>query len=289
MSAESKLLYGLLLDRVSLSRKNGWIDEKGRVFIIFTRVEVSETLACGEKKITKLFNELKEKQLVEEKRQGLQKPNLIYVGKFIEDKSYVNNELLSECDKFQTRQKDGFVTRQKDGSGPAKKTVLDPSKRRAINTNISNTNISNIDLSVNQLAYKENDITINNKKINDQTDGLNEFERLELYFENNVFTEIRESPTANSNFIDEIKMNVLDMYLAPATMINGERKCQDIVRAALMKLTPLHIDNVIYKFSNVNGQILNNKAYIQTMLYNESLESNLFMKNQVAADIANLK
>ena len=188
-----------------------------------------------------------------------------------------------------TCQKDGFVTRQKDGSGPAKKTVLDPSKRRAINTNISNTNISNIDLSVNQLAYKENDITINNKKINDQTDGLNEFERLELYFENNVFTEIRESPTANSNFIDEIKMNVLDMYLAPATMINGERKCQDIVRAALMKLTPLHIDNVIYKFSNVNGQILNNKAYIQTMLYNESLESNLFMKNQVAADIANLK
>ncbi|HEY5557767.1 replication initiator protein A [Acetobacterium sp.] len=281
MSAESKLLYGLLLDRVSLSRKNGWVDDQGRVFIIFTRAEISNILVCGEKKITKLFNELKEKKLVEEKRQGLQKPNLIYVGKFLEDISVIHNKSSNEYEIS--------LTRQKDVSGPVKKTALDPSKRRAINTNINNTNISNTDLSINQSDYKKNGVTNKEKKISDQMDGLNEFENVALFFEDQFFSDIRSSPGVKLALIDEIKLNVLDMYFSEAITINGERKCQEIVRAVLMRLKPLHIDNVIYKFNNISGRITNSKAYIQTMLYNEALESNLFMLNQVATDMANWK
>ena len=52
ISAEAKILYGLLLDRMSLSVKNGWLDSTGRVYIIFTVEEIMESLACGNKRTT---------------------------------------------------------------------------------------------------------------------------------------------------------------------------------------------------------------------------------------------
>ena len=63
ISAEAKILYGILLDRMSLSRKNGWLDEQGRVFIIFTLEEVMEAIGCADQKATKLLNELDSKGL----------------------------------------------------------------------------------------------------------------------------------------------------------------------------------------------------------------------------------
>lgn len=86
ISAEAKILYGILLDRMSLSRKNGWLDEQGRVFIIFTLEEVMEAIGCADQKATKLLNELDSKAgLIERKRQGLGKPNLIFVKNFVDN------------------------------------------------------------------------------------------------------------------------------------------------------------------------------------------------------------
>lgn len=85
VSAEAKVLYGLLLDRMSLSCKNGWLDQAGRVYIIFTIEEVMTALGCADQKAGKLLHELESKcRLIERKRQGLGKPNLIYVKNFVE-------------------------------------------------------------------------------------------------------------------------------------------------------------------------------------------------------------
>src|SRR5512135_2550018 len=81
-SAEAKVLYGLLLDRNSISRKNGWVDTQRRVFIQYSREEAMEKLGCGHNPIVKLFKELNEIGLIEEVRQGLGKTNIIYVKKF---------------------------------------------------------------------------------------------------------------------------------------------------------------------------------------------------------------
>lgn len=92
ISADAKMLYGILLDRMSLSAKNGWIDKNGRVYIIFTIDEAKMALNCAEQKAIKLLSELKKKAgLIERKRQGLGKPNLIYVKNFI---SAVDSQLL---------------------------------------------------------------------------------------------------------------------------------------------------------------------------------------------------
>lgn len=85
ISTDAKLLYGILLDRMSLSVKNGWHDEQGRVYIIFTLEDVAETLGYKTEKAIKLFNELdttKGVGLIERVRQGQGRASLIYVKNF---------------------------------------------------------------------------------------------------------------------------------------------------------------------------------------------------------------
>ena len=82
LSTDAKTLYGILLDRMGLSVKNGWLDEQGRVYIIFPVQEVMDALGCADNKATKLFRELEKFGLIKRKRRGLGKPNLIYVKNF---------------------------------------------------------------------------------------------------------------------------------------------------------------------------------------------------------------
>ena len=99
LSAEAKTLYGILLDRVPLSAKNGWIDEQGRVYIICTIEEIMADMNCGNKKAIQLLSDLEDKVgLIERKRQGLGKPNLIYVKNFISVDSPVERHFL-KCQK----------------------------------------------------------------------------------------------------------------------------------------------------------------------------------------------
>lgn len=86
LSCEAKVLYGLLLDRMSLSLKNRWFDEEDRVYIIFTIKNVMEMLGCCTATAVKLMNELDTEHgigLVEKKRLGLGKANVIYVKNFM--------------------------------------------------------------------------------------------------------------------------------------------------------------------------------------------------------------
>ena len=82
LSTDARTLYGILLDRMSLSAKNSWVDEHGRVYIIYTVREVQESLCCAEHKAVKLFRELEQADLIERKRRGLGRPSLIYVKNF---------------------------------------------------------------------------------------------------------------------------------------------------------------------------------------------------------------
>ena len=86
LSCEAKVLYGLMLDRMGLSIKNRWIDEGDRVYIVFTVEETAELMNCGMQKAVKLMKELDAEKgigLIEKKRLGLGKPNVIYVKNFM--------------------------------------------------------------------------------------------------------------------------------------------------------------------------------------------------------------
>ena len=80
MSGDAKLLYAVLLDRMSLSIKNGWQDKHGNAYIICTIEEVMDSIHCARQKAVKLLDELEQEfRLIERRRQGLGKPNLLYV------------------------------------------------------------------------------------------------------------------------------------------------------------------------------------------------------------------
>ena len=79
LSTDAKTLYGILLDRMSLSVKNGWLDKQNRVFILFTIEDVKRALCCADNKATKLLRELEKFGLIERKRRGQGKPSLVYL------------------------------------------------------------------------------------------------------------------------------------------------------------------------------------------------------------------
>ena len=81
ISAESKLLYALLLDRLSISMQNKWVDQDGNIFLIFSRKEAQEKLNLSDKTTTKSFKQLTDCKLIYEKRQGFKKNNIIYISK----------------------------------------------------------------------------------------------------------------------------------------------------------------------------------------------------------------
>ena len=113
LSTDAKTLYGILLDRMGLSVKNGWLDEQGRVYIIFPVQEVMDALGCADNKATKRFRELEKFGLIERKRRGLGKPDLIYVKNFADPR---------------------FRNREKNGSGAADSAQQETAKSRGNKT-----------------------------------------------------------------------------------------------------------------------------------------------------------
>lgn len=86
LSTDAKLLYGILLDRINLSKKNGWVDADGYVYIIYTVAELQEVLHMSHTTVTKLLRELDSVHgigLIERYRQGCNRPSVIYVKNFV--------------------------------------------------------------------------------------------------------------------------------------------------------------------------------------------------------------
>ena len=148
LSTDAKTLYGILLDRMSLSVKNGWLDEQNRVFIIFTIEDVKRALCCADNKATKLLRELEEFGLIERKRRGQGKPSLVYVKNFSAESS-----------------KESVKNRDNDDSCGFKIACQDPAKSRCNKTEENNTEKSETNP-----FYSEED------------DGMSKREQLEEYF-----------------------------------------------------------------------------------------------------------
>ena len=115
-----KLLYGLMLDRMSLSIKNKWFDDNNRAYIIYTISSIMEDLGCGKEKAVKVLAELDNTKgigLVEKVRRGLGKPDIIYVKNFassegnVDKKEVVNTDKITEVGKSDFRKSENQTSR----------------------------------------------------------------------------------------------------------------------------------------------------------------------------------
>ena len=141
LSSDAKILYSCLLERTSLSFKNNWIDEEKRIYIIFPIEEVMEVLNKSNKTAVKIFAELDKETggigLLERRRQGLGKPNIIYVKDFM---SVFRDESLVECKNYTSEVKELH-------SGSVNITLQEVKKAHGSNTNINNPDYSEPDIS----------------------------------------------------------------------------------------------------------------------------------------------
>ncbi|MDP8218634.1 MAG: replication initiator protein A [Candidatus Theseobacter exili] len=80
LNSDARILYAILRDRMELSRSNGWVNEAGEIYLIYSREALSELISIGLKTVTKAVRLLKTLELIEEVRQGLGKPNIFYIG-----------------------------------------------------------------------------------------------------------------------------------------------------------------------------------------------------------------
>lgn len=242
LNSDSKILYAFLLDRLSLSQKNHWFDKYGRVYLIFTREEVQDKLCLSEKTVTKAFKQLLEVNLIAEKRQGLGKPNLIYVGK-------IQHE---EIDMFTDTENIQVLNSKNYGSGEVENTTLDTEILHTINPNNIKTNIINID-SINSKSDEEC-ISLNEVK---EKCKLNEFTKEEQ--------SILEDVIKRLYYADNLKVG--------SVMITNSK--------ILSKLPLINKNNLIQLLDIVknNSNIKNITNYLMICLYNNLGNSNIIAKS----------
>ena len=143
MSCEAKILYGLMLNRMSLSMKNEWLDDDNRVYIIYTVEDVMETMSCAKAKAVKTIKELEDMKLIEKNRRGFGQPTLIYVKNFIsKENKQVNDSSVGSKIELHEVSKSNFTEFENQTSLGLKSEL-----NEVRNSNPNKKDISNIDLS----------------------------------------------------------------------------------------------------------------------------------------------
>lgn len=240
LSIEAKLLYGLFLDRMSLSAKNEWFDEQGRVFIIFTIEEIMEALGCAKAKSVGLLKELETISLIERKRQGLGKPNIIFVKNFLEKSNFK---------KYENQTSGGLINE-----------LQEVSKSNGINTYLSDTDINDINHSFIPSEYDRIELERNDS----------EFDYIDFVKAQVDYVSLVQVYHDYKKMVDEIIMLVADTLSSNKDTIRiaGEEKSLEVVKRKFMKLEYEHIQFVLDCLLENTTKIRNIKQYLLTSLYN---------------------
>lgn len=252
ISSDAKTLYGLLLDRVSLSTKNKWIDEQGRIFVYCTVEAIEAALGCADQKAQKLLSELESIGLIEKKRQGLGKPNRIYVKNFIQPRISLNQNSENHY------------------SGTVKITTQEPRKSLTNKTKINNTYFSNTD------PFLSDEM--------DERESYREYFYHQLSYEN-----LLKNNTMDRDMIEEIFELILDTVCSKRAIIRiaGDDKPAAVVRSAFMKLESNHIEYVLTGLKENSTKVRNIKQYVLTALYNAPMTISNYYQSLVNNDMAN--
>ena len=147
ISVEAKVLYGLMLDRMSLSMKNQWMDDEGRAYIYYSLEDIMEALGCSNKKAISIMKELDTDAgigLIEKKRQGQGKPTMIYLKQFMVQDAQKCRNFTSEQKSTVSEVKNLHVLKCKNVISRSEEITLPEVKNIHTNkNNINNTELSN--------------------------------------------------------------------------------------------------------------------------------------------------
>lgn len=276
LSCEAKMLYGLLLDRASLSQTNRWIDEDDRIYVYFTQDEAKEMLNIGVGKTVSIFNELEKIGLILRKKQGQGKPVKIYVMNFAELVKDKNEETESEdleknIQTFDTECEMEVKTskNRKSEFFDSKKEVLTSKNRKSAlpkNESLLFYIENKTDMNKTDQSIKEGEV--NRKSENNSVDRIDRTDMENAVSE--VKSQIGYEELPVSDTLDAIVQIMAWIYLTPKTEtpIAGVLIDTPLVKSRFKKIEYAHIRQLLDKLSSTEREIKNKQNYLLTCLYN---------------------
>lgn len=240
ISTDAKLLYGIFLDRMQLSAKNKWLDDNGRVYIFFTVKQIMKAMQISNKTAAKLLHELENTGFIEREKQGLTKPDRIYVKNFL---SVVYKGNLQTCKNYI--------------SGGEESTSQE----------MENLHTSNTDSIKTDMSDTESIVSIRE----DGYDAMEEYRVYENLIRSNIDYELLcyDHPYERES-LEEVLSIIVDTVTShnKTVRISGDDKPVAIVRSRFLKLTKEHIEYVLQGLKDNPVKVRNMKAYLLASLYN---------------------
>jgi len=275
LSDSAKLLYGLMLDRMSLSVKNGWLDEQNRVYIKYSFSGIMEDLNCAREKASKLLKELEEIGLIWKVTQ-IGHASIIYVKNFVksvEDDTNMydkqtspKNEQVTEnlenpsrtsTDVEQVRKSNSFENLTSSGTENEQKAVRETNTN---NNNSNNTDFNNTN-QINRTSSEEVDEDAMDKAI----------EYMEIIKENIDYDVLMSNKQwRDRDMFDELFQLICEVVCVPAksVRIGGKDYPYSLVKNRFLKLNASHLEYVIGCMEKNTTKVANIKSYLITALYN---------------------
>lgn len=325
LSSDAKLLYGLMLDRMALSMKNGWLDDENRAYIIYSVENIAEDLGCSKPTCTKIIKELDSDSgigLIEKKRRGQGKPDIIYVKNFAsaEEKRQGETNAAAEVKDFNFKKESGFTSRSKEtgfqeakdfdfqkqkiltsGSKEIelqevkdfnfqKQRILTSRKQdsefpevKSFSPNYNNTNQNN--QSYTDMSYI-NPINQSGDGVIDVTDAADAYRAL---IRENLEYDYHMAYDEHSDreMFEEIYETVCDVVCMKrdAIRINGQDYPYGLVRSRFLKLNNSHVGYVMERMRETVTKITNIRAYLLTALYNAPATMGHYYQQEVQHDM----
>ena len=254
LSTDAKVLYGLLLDRISLSRENGWMDDAGRVYVYYTIKSVKRSMRCANTKACGLLRELDEFGLIERKKQGLGKPTIIYVKDFTR---FRKAELLDS-------EKQNSVILH-TGTLDDRKSERNKTEKNNTESNKTNPILSGADKDMDERTSYRN-------YLNSQLD-------MEIMYERYPYD--RET-------LDAIMDLMLDVVCSKRKTIRiaGDDKPVSVVKSQFLKINSMHLEYVMDCMKKNPAKVRNIKQYLLAAIYNAPLTMQSYYQAWVNNDMA---
>ena len=300
ISDSAKLLYGLMLDRMSLSIRNGWLDDDNRAYIFFTTNDVMEQMCCGTEKATKMLTELDSEKgigLIERVKQGQGKPAIIYLKKFYELEDTARSTKLSEIESqdFQESKVKTFENRKTRLSEIESQDFRESKNKTFENRKSGLSEIESLEFRKSKCNYNN----INNTDINyiypinqdnyniQNSDTKTEEEWIDRYTKtvDEIKTQIDYDYLINH--VDEvvnIMAEVMTVY-RPKYKIEGDFIEYNAVVNKFRQITAQKLEICLLAYSRKIQRIKNPKAYWISTLYNIPLTSGIVLQNMINSDI----
>lgn len=293
LTLQSKMLYSVLLDRMSLSMKNGWFDEENRVYIIYQISEIQSDLGFSKRKAMDYLAELETFGLVQKKKRGFGLPSIIYVKSFLIQKDYsrsietgtsVGKQILSRSTDFRTSDAIKCTSRG-SGIGTSEVTESTPlvvSESAPLNNKTNTKHIYQSDIKSNHI------LSVDSDEMRCDTDKEDTIKSYEKIIKDNI--EYGALLQAN-RFDEELVQGIFELILeivvsqSETILIASERYPAALVKSKFLKLNYMHIDYVISCMKKNTTRVKNIKKYLLATLFNAPTTMEGYYRAELNADM----